>query len=159
MKTAKRISRIPYTQEGFKELKVKYNTLYASRKDAVKTLADARELGDLSENGLYKAARAKLSSIDSNLFRLEMLIKFADVTKLNNDDFVGIGSIVNLKNGNIKKTYKIVGKFEIDPLNNKISNESPLGRSLIGQKIGNSISIKTENGTFTYEITGVNNRE
>lgn len=147
-----RLTKTPFTKEGYKNLLSKYQKLKDSRQGAVQTLSQARELGDLSENGLYKAARAKLSSIDANLTRLDFFIKLADVKESNQNSTIDIGNYVKLDNGKQERTFQIVGKYEADPLNNKISNESPLGKTLIGKRTSDEISVATQNGIVNYKI-------
>ncbi len=146
------IKKFIFTKEGYNEQKSKRDKLYEERKEAVKTLKAARELGDLSENGLYKAARARLSSIDNRLNRIEGLLKFGVIAEKPKQGTAGIGSCVHLdKNHNLYKYY-LVGDYEADPINGKISHISPLGKQIIGKKEGDIINIKAPIGTITYKI-------
>ncbi|HVZ12295.1 MAG TPA: GreA/GreB family elongation factor [Patescibacteria group bacterium] len=134
---------IKFTPEGLAELKQKERDLKDSRPGAVKELSRAREMGDLSENGLYTAAKQRLRSIDSQLRRLDYMIKLADV--------VDSKKIVVEENGR-EITYEIVGDTEADPLNNKITLKSPIGRVLHQKKVGDTAEISTPKGIRTLKI-------
>lgn len=136
----KHLRRIPFTKEGFDKIKSEYDIIKVSRPEAVETLRRARDLGDLSENGLYKAARAQLSSIDSRLSRLEILIKLAEVQEAK-PGIIGVGSRVSLREENNEITYIIVGEYEANPKEKKISTASPIGRALVGKKVGDTVKV------------------
>lgn len=150
----KQLRRIPFTKEGFEKIKSEYDTVKASRPEAVETLRRARDLGDLSENGLYKAARAQLSSIDGRLSRLEILIKLAEVQEASLDK-IGVGNKVKLKNEDGVVEYQIVGEYEADPISKKISTASPIGRALVGKEKGAKVVINLPTKILTYEIVEV----
>lgn len=152
MRHQRKLVKIPFTKQGFEDLKKQYEEILSSREDAVKTLAAARELGDLSENGLYKAARARLSGIDANLRRLHNLIKLADVVEKPTKGIVGIGSTVTVSDGKNKREFNIVGRFEANPAENKISDISPLGNALINKKEDETIEVNTPSGKINYKI-------
>lgn len=149
-----RVKRIPVTKEGFEKLQEELSQLQKERPAAVKTLADARSMGDLSENGLYTAAKARLRSIDSQLFRLEIQIKLADIIE-GRKDLVTIGSSVRVKNGDTETVYQLVGDYEANPLENKISQHSPLGKVLIGKKMGETVNLVAPKGSITYKIISI----
>ena len=144
-------NRIRFTKQGLEATKQEYEVLLASRKPAVATLKAARELGDLSENGLYTAAKANLRSIDSRLRRLSAMVKLADVYEAPKNA-VGIGSKVLTKRGNKEIEYEIVGDYEADPANHKISANSPIGRALVGKKLNDEVRIQTPNGETILKI-------
>ena len=151
----RQIKRIPVTKEGFENLQKELAELQASRPAAVKTLSEARAMGDLSENGLYTAAKARLRSIDSQLFRLDIQIKLADIQDSSSKNEIGIGSKVKVSDGNVVKTFHVVGDYEADPLNGKISQNSPLGKALLGKKIGQSAEFQAPMGTVSYKILSI----
>lgn len=151
----KQLKRIPVTKEGFEKLQKELESLKLDRPNAVKTLAEARSLGDLSENGLYTAAKARLRSIDSQIFRLEMQIKLADIVFSKGQKTVGIGSSVVVDDGVSTKTFHIVGDFEASPKEGKISQHSPLGKALIGRKTGDLVSFEIPSGKVSYTIKSV----
>lgn len=146
------LKRIPFTKEGFAKLERKLKHLKADRPGAVKELARARELGDLSENGLYTAAKARLISIDNSIFRTEMTIKLADVVENTDSSIISIGSRVTVTDGNQKITYELVGDTETYPKENKISQHSPIGRALIGKKENEEIIFELPAGKKNLRI-------
>lgn len=150
----RQIKRIPVTKEGFEKLQNELKRLQGERPSAVKTLAEARAMGDLSENGLYTAAKARLRSIDSEMFRLEIQIKLADIRESDNNR-VGIGSKVEVSQDGAKTTYHVVGDYEANPLERKISQHSPLGRVLMGKKAGDTVQFEAPKGTISYKIESI----
>lgn len=143
------------TKEGFEELVKERDNLIGERPIAVGHLKAARELGDLSENGYYKASRAKLSFIDSRLTHLKSIIKNSKIITISSTNTVQIGNTVEIKNGNINHIYKLVSKFEADPMNKKISDMSPLGKALLGRKIGEKVNVITPSGAKEYTIVQI----
>lgn len=137
---------IRFTKLGLEQIKQEYQTLVDSRPPAVKELSRARELGDLSENGLYHAAKANLRSIDSRLRRLSTQIKLADV--VSSQKFL-------VEQDGKKIEYEIVGDYEANPANHKISAYSPIGRALQGRKPDDTVKIETPNGTKVLKILKV----
>lgn len=147
----KKLSLVTFTKEGYENLKKEYQEIFDSRKDAIKELSRAREMGDLSENGFYKAAKGKVISIDSSLRHLHNLIRRAKVAG-NTTGAIGIGSKVTVNDGKTTQEFIIVGRYEANPSKGRISDASPIGRSLIGRKIGDIVKINTPNGEKTYKI-------
>jgi len=147
----KQIKRIPVTREGYEKLQQELRQLHEDRPQAVKNLADARSMGDLSENGLYTAAKARLRSIDGQIFRTEIQIKLADIIE-SKGDAVGIGSVVKVMMGSNEKTFKIVGDYEASPEENKISQNSPIGRALMGKKVGQEAVFNAPKGDITCKV-------
>jgi transcription elongation factor GreA len=141
-----------FTKEKYDQIKKDYQNLLIERKDAVFHLTKAREMGDLSENGYYRASKSKLSSIDFNLRKLTNFIKYGSIIKFVNKGIVEIGCAVTIKNNNELTKYNIVGKEEADPKLGQISNESPLGKLLLGKKVGESINLKIPSGEITYHL-------
>lgn len=141
-----------FTKEKYEQIKKDYQNLLIQRKDAVFHLAKAREMGDLSENGYYRSSKAKLSSIDHNLRKLAGFIKYGSIINFVNKGVVELGCSVTLKNNNKLQEYQIVGREEADPSLNKISNESPLGKLLLGKRIGESANLKIHSAETTYII-------
>lgn len=141
-----------FTKEGFEKIKQEYADLQISRKPAVEDLKKAREMGDLSENGYYKGARAKLSSIDRQLRFLKHLISIAEVAETPDEQIVAIGKIVTLSDGKNTKQFSIVGSFESNPSEGKISLDSPLGKLLKDKAIKDTIDHIHLQGKTTYTI-------
>lgn len=151
----KKIKRIPVTKEGFEKLKIELEELKKERPNAVKTLAEARSMGDLSENGLYTAAKARLRSIDNQIFRLEIQIKLSDIND-HSGDTIGIGSKIILGDGDLEISFQMVGDYEANPKERKISQHSPLGKVLLGKKKGDSVNFEAPKGLIVYKILKVN---
>ena len=146
---------ILFTKDGFEKLKEEQAKLLVKRPTAVNNLQRARELGDLSENGAYKAARAELSQLDSRLRHLNRLITQAKVIEAVNAATVGIGTRVGVKEGGKEATYSIVGGYESNPAEGKISINSPIGRMLLGRKVGDTVEIIVPRGKVVYTITSI----
>ncbi|HEX7042613.1 MAG TPA: transcription elongation factor GreA [Patescibacteria group bacterium] len=148
-------SPILFTQDGYNKLVKEQEDLKGIRKLAVEDLSKARAMGDLSENGYYKSARAKLSSVDHRIRQVKYLLQYGKVKTISNNGTIDIGSNVILKTGNGEKTYSIVGGFESNPLEGRLSHISPLGKALIGKKAGDTVIIQTPSGTSQYVVTSV----
>lgn len=143
-----------FTKEGFEKVKSEHRILTEKRKSAVETLKRAREMGDLSENGLYKAAKFELGDIDRNLRRLTHFIN-KGIIAVKPDGKIGVGSKVTvIENGN-KKEFLIAGDFEANPSEDKISQNSPLGKALMNKAEGDLIEIITPGGRKSYKITKI----
>ncbi len=151
----RKLPGIPFTEAGYAKLLEEKNKLEAQRPDAVENLRRAREMGDLSENGYYKASRQRLSFIDARLRRLAGLIKRAVIVASSGADAVEIGRTVTLRTGSREVTYTIVGGYESDPSRQTISHISPLGKSLIGKKTGDSVEVRAPAGIMTYTIVAI----
>lgn len=150
------MKKIRFTKGGFAKIKQEYADLLKSRPEAVAHLKKAREMGDLSENGYYKASRAKLSSIDHRLMVLKFSIKQASIIENSPTGAAAIGSNVKLSDGEKEYSYTIVGDLEANPSEGKISLLSPLGRSIEGKKIGEVVELTTPRGTVRYTIKEIN---
>ncbi len=141
-----------FTKEKYEQIKKDYQQLLLNRKDAVFHLAKAREMGDLKENGYYRASKMKLSSIDHNLRKLSEFIKYGSIINFVNKGLVEIGCAVTIKSNNKLEKYRIVGKEEADPKLGKISNESPLGKSLLEKKVGEHVVLDLPSTKVDYQI-------
>jgi transcription elongation factor GreA len=141
------------TKEGLEQLRAEYQELKnIKRPQGVKRLADARELGDLSENSEYTAAKQDLAFIDGRLAELEEILNGAKVVTKHPKGNIDIGCKVTLHiNGN-KETFTLVGEWEADPVKKKISHTSPLGKSLIGKKRGEEVEVEAPAGKILYKI-------
>ncbi|MFI5265549.1 MAG: transcription elongation factor GreA [Candidatus Levyibacteriota bacterium] len=149
------LKRIPFTKEGYSKLEKKLARLKSDRPAAVKELARARELGDLSENGLYTAAKARLISIDNQIFRTEMTLKLADVVENTNSDIISIGSKVTVSQDGENTEYTIVGDTETNPGERKISQHSPIGLALLGKSVGEMITVSLPGGLKTFKVVKI----
>lgn len=150
-----KLKRIPFTKQGHAELIQNLADLQEARPAAVKELARARELGDLSENGLYTAAKARLVSIDNQIFRAEMTLKLADIIEESQDSGIHIGSKVKVKTDQGELTYFLVGDTEANPKEFKITQHSPIGSALKGKVKGNKVTVTLPAGDKVFEIIEV----
>lgn len=144
-----------FTRDGYEALEKEQEQLLAKRPEAVEDLRKAREMGDLSENGYYKAARANLSALDSRLRRLKHLIQYGKIIAQKTHDHVGFGCLVVVADGNQERTFQIVGDLESNPMEGKISGKSPIGKALMGKKTGAKVSVVVPAGTITYQIISI----
>ncbi|OGG11552.1 hypothetical protein A2Z00_04920 [Candidatus Gottesmanbacteria bacterium RBG_13_45_10] len=151
----KKEARIPFTREGYDKIFTQRDTLLAERPDAVENLRKAREMGDLSENGYYKAARARLSFLDSRLRRLARLVRLGVVVASSGSGRVEIGSNVTITDGKTTHTYTIVGGYESDPSKNTISYISPIGKALMGKREKDVVEVGIPKGIVRYTVIKV----
>lgn len=154
MKKAVRLQPDPirFTQEGFEKLKKEHADLIDQRPHAVSELKKAREMGDLSENGYYKASRQKLNFIDGQIRRTEYALKYAQIIESSADPVVEIGKTVTLSDGERERVYEIVGDWEADPSAGKISLLSPLGKAVANKKVGDGVVMEIPAGKKVYTV-------
>lgn len=148
-------ARIPFTQEGYDKVLLQKQKLLAERPEAVENLRKSREMGDLSENGYYKAARARLSSIDANLRRLDRLVRCGVVVQSSGSGRIDIGSTVRLSDGKREYTYTVVGGYESNPLEGTISHVSPVGRAMMGKQKDDIVLVIVPSGEIRYTVLDV----
>ena len=117
---------------------------------------DARQLGDLSENAEYHAARDEMAWAQTRAKQLVRFIDSAEIIQDNNDGKVNIGSSIKVKVNKDEREYMIVGAQEADPISGKISNDSPLGSAFLGKKKGDKVDVELPAGVQTYKILSVN---
>ena len=146
------IMSILFTKEGYEMLITEEKNLTEKRKETLEHLKKAREMGDLSENGYYKAAKFELGNIDRRLKELKRLQKIGKIAEVSDNSCVGIGSLVTIYDGEKMFSYKIVGELESNPLEGRLSHKSPIGRVLMGEKTGEHVSIKTPRGETRITI-------
>jgi transcription elongation factor GreA len=141
------------TKEGLEELKREHKELVnIKRPAAVVRLSDAREAGDLSENSEYVSAKQDLSFMDTRISELEEIIRSAKIIRVNSNGKVDIGSKVTVHIDGRKDVFRLVGEWEADPKNRKISHESPLGKALLGKMVGDEIEVEAPAGKIKYKI-------
>lgn len=145
------------TKQGVEELRAELDELVGLRATLADRIKTAREFGDLGENMEYTAARQDQERNESRITEIEHILKNVQViTRPKGDSKVVLGSSVKLKSENGKaKEFQVVGTVEADPLNGRISDESPIGRALIGKKEGEEVEIKTPAETATYKIVDI----
>lgn len=129
---------VSLTAEGKKELERELDELIKSRPAIAEKIATAREFGDLSENEEYSSARNEQKMVEGRIMEIQEILKNAKVIRGGKKDKVDLGATVELDMGGKKVTYSVVGPTEANPLEGKISNESPIGKALLGRKAGES---------------------
>ena len=147
-----------YTREGFEKLKEEYETrTKVERERILNAIAEARSFGDLSENAEYDAARNDQAKNETRIRELEELIQHAVVVDDSAIDssVVGLGSFVKVEKDGKEAEYKIVGSNEANPFENKISDMSPVGRALIGAKVGDTVKVETPARVVTLKVLQV----
>ncbi len=143
------------TKDGIAELAKEHDLLIAERGPTADAIKTAREFGDLAENAEYQSARQEQEKLEARITEIENILQNAQlITRPKGDSKVHIGSTVTVKN-NDSKQFQVVGTVEADPLNGKISDESPIGKALIGKKLGDEIEIVTPSDTIKYKITAI----
>jgi transcription elongation factor GreA len=144
------------TAEGKKELESELEQLKSRRGSIAEKIAAARDYGDLSENAEYDAAREEQGLVESRIAEIEDILQNAELIKVNKKSTIGLGSKVKLKNGTREVIYHIVGPVEANPLEGRISNESPIGVALEGKKVGDKAIVITPKGEVSYQIAAIN---
>jgi len=125
--------------------------------EAIERLSKARDFGDLSENAEYHSAKEALSAMEGRIEDLKDIltrVTVVDVQKAGLDS-VGLGSVVHIEVNGSAHEFTIVGEWEADPAAKKISHESPLGKALLGKKVGETVEVEAPSGTITYAIKEV----
>ena len=150
------------TYQGLKKLEDELQELkVVRRKEVAAKIKEAREQGDLSENAEYDAAKDEQRDIETEIAELEAILANCEVIQDNdkNKDVVKMESVVVLHDVEFDEDieYTIVGSSEADSLNNKISNESPLGAALIGKKKGDTVKVEAPVGEIEYTVVSVKN--
>lgn len=143
------------TTEGKKDLEKELETLKGRRGEIAEKIAEARDYGDLSENAEYDAAREDQGIVETRVAEIEEILQNAEIIAAGSKDEVGLGSTVDLKNDTKAVTYTVVGPVEADPLEGKISNESPIGEVLMGKKVNDTVVHTTPKGEVTYTVIAI----
>ena len=154
------MDKFPITNEGFEQIEIELKNLKSiERPSIIKSIAEAREHGDLSENAEYHAAKEKQSFIEGRIADLESKISRAEVinTKKLKGNKIIFGATVTLGDMDSKKNiiYQIVGTEEADVENGKISISSPLAKALLGKKIDDTVEVYSPGGSREYEIEDI----
>ena len=143
------------TDEGKRELEIELDDLKGRRGDIADKIASARDFGDLSENAEYDAAREEQSLVETRIAEIEEILQNSDIIKVSDTSTVGLGSTVDLESKDKQVTYKVVGPVEANPLEGKISNESPIGKELMGKRVGDNVTISTPKGEVVYRLVAI----
>ena len=154
------MNKIPMTQEGYKKLQDELKKLTSKdRPNIIAAIAEARGHGDLSENAEYQYAKEQQSLIEGRISDLESTISRAEIIDVKNmtGEDVKFGATVEIEDDESgkKQKYQIVGEYESDIENKKISIGSPLARGLIGKSKGDSVEVKSPKGINSYTIISV----
>ena len=148
------------TYEGLKKYEDELNELkLVKRQEVAQKIKEAREQGDLSENAEYDAAKDEQRDIEARIEELEKILKNAEVIDEDEVDtnVISVGCQITILDLEFDEEiiYKIVGSTEADSINGKISNESPVGKALIGKKIGEIAEVETQVGVVKYKVLGI----
>lgn len=146
-------NNIYLTKDGLAELERELKDLKDNkRKEVAAALKEAKEFGDLSENTDWDDAKARQLFIEGRISEIENILKHASVVEASASDSVSVGSTVDVELENDKHTFKIVGSTEANPDEGKISHESPIGKALMGKKVGEHAEVDIPAGTITYRV-------
>ena len=146
------------TSVGFLELETELNNLKSNdRPRIIEAIKEARAQGDLSENADYDAARDEQAKIEARIQELEYMLEHAKIIEKASGDKVEVGTTVtvNYVDDDEEEIYSIVGSMEADPFENKISNESPIGKAIMHKKVGDVISVESPNGSYDIKIVKI----
>lgn len=145
------------SKEKFKEITKELENLKTKkRKEIAEKLEFSKSLGDLSENAEYNETRDEQAKVEERIADIENVLKFAEIIKEKSGGEITVGSKVTIKeDSGESKTWNIVGSEESDLSSGKISNESPIGMHLLGNKVGDTIKIQTPGGVVKYTITKI----
>ncbi|MDO8488105.1 MAG: transcription elongation factor GreA [bacterium] len=147
---------IPITQAGLDKLQAELDELVnQKRPQLVERLTLARSMGDLSENSDYQSAKEDLTFVDGRSAELEELIKNSKVIQPQISDKVDFGNSVKVKLDGQQVVFQIVGEWEANPAEKKISHSSPLGQALLGKKVGDKVEVTAPAGKIVYTIVGI----
>lgn len=146
------------TSEGYLDLETELNSLKSEdRPRIIEAIKEARAQGDLSENADYDAARDEQAKIEARIQELEYMLEHAKIIEKTSGDKVAVGTTVTVKyvDDDEEEEYSIVGSMEADPFENKISNESPIGKAIMNKKVGDTISVESPNGSYDIKIVKI----
>ena len=150
--------RVQMTPLGYRQLVDELEMLEKTNlPEAIERLSKARDFGDLSENAEYHSAKEALSTMEGRIEELKDIltrVTVVDVQKAGLDS-VGLGSVAHIEVNGSAHEFTIVGEWEADPAAKKISHESPLGKALLGKKVGETVEVEAPSGTISYAIKAV----
>ncbi len=153
--------QVVLTEEGLKKLQDELEYLKVTkRKEITEKIKEARGFGDLSENSEYDAAKDAQATMEQRVVEIENIIKNAKIVSADEmpTDIVSITSKVKVYDCDLEEEeeYIIVGATESDPISGKISDESPIGKALLGKKVGDTVEVETPGGTISIKILEIN---
>ena len=143
------------TESGQHELERELEELKSRRGEIADKIAAARDFGDLSENAEYDAAREAQGLLETRITEIETILQNASIIQAGSSSTVALGSTVELEANGKAVTYTVVGPVEADPLEGKVSNESPIGQALMGKAVGDTVTISTPKGELAYTVVAL----
>lgn len=144
------------TSDGISELKAELAELIKERAPVAERIKSAREFGDLAENAEYISARQEQERVEGRISEIEHILQNAElIIKPKANNKVRLGSVVKLKDNGDTKVFQVVGTMEADPLSGKISDESPIGKALLGKKEREDVEIEIASNVNTYKIVEI----
>lgn len=148
---------VQLTQEGFENIQKELNELVNVKKpEAVERLQKARAMGDLRENSEYSAAKEELAFVDGRIQELQMLINNSTIISTSaKANGIQIGCTVIVEKEGKSEEYSIVGEFEANPMERKLSSTSPIGSALINKKVGETVEVEVPAGKLIYKIVEI----
>lgn len=146
---------IQFTRKGYEKLESDLKRLEKYREEVLVRLQAAREMGDLSENGAYTAAKFEQGQVDHKLRHIRHQLKYGVVAEKKNSGKIDFGNYITLKNSSHEIEFTLVSKFESNPAKQMLSTESPLGQAVLGKKLGDTITVQAPAGDVKYTITKV----
>lgn len=151
------MKKIQLTREGYEKLQKEYRTLKdTARQSAVERLQKARAMGDLKENSEYSAAKEDLALVEGRIQELETILKDVVITNQHGDSLVvELGNKVVVEHDGKESEFDIVGEFEADPMNGKLSQSSPIGKALLDRKVGDTVEVVIPAGKTSYKIISI----
>lgn len=151
------MGKIQLTKQGYDNLQKEYQDLVKNKKSqAVDRLQKARTMGDLSENNEYSAAKDGLAFVEGRIQEIEEILKTVEVVENHNGgNSVEVGTSVTVEVNGKKELFQIVGEFEADPMNKKLSQNSPIGQALISKKVGDLVEVNIPAGKVQYKIVEI----
>lgn len=147
--------KIPLSKKAIEQKQAKLEKLLVLRKEVIKRLITSREMGDLSENGAYSAAKFELASVDRQTRQLKYILANAYIPKIDTSTVASFGKKITLKNTQSSLTFVLVGQYESDVSNHKFSLESPIGQAVFGKKAGDEVTVISPKGKVKYLISSV----
>lgn len=143
------------TEKGRADLETELADLKSRRGEIADKIAAARDFGDLSENAEYDAAREEQGIVETRIAEIEDILQNAELIQAGDSSHVVLGNTVTLRSAERTVSYTVVGPVEANPLEGKISNESPIGQVLMGKAVGDEVVISTPKGDVSYTIENI----
>ena len=143
------------TESGQRELERELEELKSRRGEIADKIAAARDFGDLSENAEYDAAREAQGLLETRITEIETILQNASIIQVGGSSTVALGSTVELEANGKAVVCTVVGPVEADPLEGKVSNESPIGQALMGKAVGDTVTISTPKGELAYTVVAL----